>query len=121
MPIKNATIIRMYLPSHEQSCDWHQLRQVPRRKFTGTSRMKVFVRIIVKQHNANSWMAWLDGLPQVAFGGRWAAEAIQRLISMLGADQFVTDETTSIEEATKPGHLEFHVPLRRFRRIPSCR
>jgi hypothetical protein len=79
--------------------------------------MRTFAHIIVERHLGH-WSAWFHGLAQVACGGEWPTEAIERLLQTVGSDRFDVDEVMAIDEATRDDHLEFRIPYRNRRRLP---
>lgn len=79
--------------------------------------MRVFARIVIEQQAADHWTAWMATEPQNAVGGVWPADALARLLLLIGAEKFETDETSAIDEATRAGHLEFRIPYRRLKRM----
>lgn len=79
--------------------------------------MRALAHIIVEQQDGH-WSAWFSGTPQVACGGQWPADAIQRLLDGFGGMEFDGEELTAIEDATRDGHLEFLIPHLNRWRIP---
>ena len=79
--------------------------------------MRAFAHIIVEQMHGH-WSAWFSGTPQVAYGGQWPADAIQRLLDAIGGDQFDAEQIVAVDESIRDGHLEFRVPYRNRWRIP---
>lgn len=80
--------------------------------------MRAFAKIVVEQQSAEHWAAWMAGYPQISVCGEWPAVAITRLLLTLGVHEFVTNELSTIDEATRSGHLEFRLPMRRLKRMP---
>lgn len=81
--------------------------------------MRAYTTIIVEQQSAEHWTAWLADYPQLSAGGEWPSDAIQRLLLTFGANEFVTDEISAINEAARAGHLEFRIPMKRLKKIPG--
>lgn len=80
--------------------------------------MRSYVRINIEQQNAEHWMAWFAETPQLAAGGPIAADALARLLLLFGHEDFEVADTSSIEAAARPGHVEVVIPLRRWLRMP---
>lgn len=79
--------------------------------------MKAFSKIIVEERDGH-WTAWFEDLPQVALGGEWPSDAINRLIEHVGQEHFDADGIAAFQNGSRDGHLEFLMPLVGFRRIP---
>ena len=79
--------------------------------------MRAFSKIIVEE-NGGHWTAWFKDLPQVAIGGEYPSEAIDRLLKHVGEANFDAEGIVTVEDGTRDGHLEFLMPLVGFRRIP---
>lgn len=80
--------------------------------------MRKLVKIIAEQ-TGNQWSVWFDDLPQISFGGEMPADGIRQLLAHFGAEQFEEVKISAVDEGTREGHLEFVIPLRYHRRIPS--
>ena len=80
--------------------------------------IRAFATIIVEGAD-DCWSAWFRDVPQVAIGAEWPAEAIQRLLSHFGDEDFDGEEIVVVDEDTREGHHEFLVPLRGRSRIPT--
>ena len=80
--------------------------------------MRKLVKIIAEQ-TGDQWSVWFADMPQASFGGKMPAEGIRRLLAHFGAAQFDEEMISAVEDATKDGHLEFMIPLRYYRQIPS--
>jgi hypothetical protein len=81
---------------------------------------RAFLRIIAERRNSDHWTAWFAEVPTVSTTGEFAVDAVRDLMETFGWDELVASETTEMSLASRPGHLEFRVPLRRFRRIPTA-
>lgn len=81
--------------------------------------MRAYVQIIIEQKSHEHWMAWFAEIPQCPAGGRWAADALARLLLLFGHEQFEIADTSSVAGAARPGHVEVVIPLRRRLRMPK--
>ena len=82
-------------------------------------QMRSYAKIIIERQNDDHWHAWFVDTPKQVTGGKWPADALARLLLLFGADEFETDETSTIMEATRPGHLECRIPFRRLKVVPT--
>jgi hypothetical protein len=80
--------------------------------------LRKFLKIITEQSNGQ-WSSWFEDAPQIAVGGSWPVDAIRRLLEHYGAHHFDERGIMAIDAAVRPDHLEFLIPLLRYRRIPS--
>ena len=85
-------------------------------KYSGI--MRAYARIIAEQQSADHWTAWFADLPQMSASGEWPSEAVMKLLELFGSNEFETDETSSIDDATTEQHIEMRIPFKRLRRIP---
>lgn len=76
------------------------------------------VRVIVEQTRPGRWSASFAGVPAIAASGKSSRQAIERLFSLVGDAVLNVDEISSIDDATRDGHLEFRIPLLNRRLIP---
>jgi hypothetical protein len=83
--------------------------------------MKAYAKIIVESDKPDHWVAWLESSPEIAVGGELPVEAIQRLFKMFnGETVFESEEISSIDDATRDGHLEFWIPFQHLRKTPRA-
>jgi len=70
--------------------------------------MRMFVHVICEERDGH-WSAWFSGRPELASGGLWPSQAIQRLLDGFGG-QYSSEEIVALDSRTRDGHLEFLVP-----------
>ena len=75
------------------------------------------VKIIVEKHDGH-WSAWIDVVPEVAFGGEWPSQAIEKLIDHFGREKFDIENMAAIDAQTTIAHQVFRIPIGRLRVIP---
>ena len=79
--------------------------------------MKMSVHIVCEQQAIDHWTAWHADTPQIAVGGEWPSQAIERLIDMFPPGELEPALIRAIAESSRTGHLEFEIPFRWARHV----
>ena len=80
--------------------------------------MRSYARIVVEEQDVNQWTAWIVGSADLAVQGRSLGNALTNILLEFGVEEFEVKNLSMDRDATREGHLEFCVPLRRRRQIP---
>jgi hypothetical protein len=82
--------------------------------------MRSYAKILVQQQVETHWKAWFAGSPHVTADGNSPAVAITRLLMLVGPRDFEIESTRMIIEAVRTGQLEFQIPFRKPRWMPTA-
>jgi len=81
-------------------------------------KMRVFAHILAEEFFGH-WIAWFRNSPESACCGRSPKEVFRRLLEMVGADDFDSDDFILLDQPSPEGHRQFLIAHRRRVVIPS--
>lgn len=77
-----------------------------------------YVRVIVDQNGPEEWSASFADSPGIVAEGMSPGEAVDRLISLVGASNLDVSAIAAIEDSVRDDDFEFRIPFLNLKTIP---